>query len=70
MGEDLGTTPKEVEKPPIPTAPGTARRPETAGVTEQKSAEVVLPGSGLRAEPGKDQTEENKEESCPTRNRR
>jgi len=68
-GEDLRATPKGMECPPIPTAHGTARRSETIGVTEQKSAEAILP---LRAGPvrrGKGRTEKDKEESCPTRNR-
>ena len=70
-GEDLRTRPKGVENAPIPTAPRTARRPETTGVTEQKSAEVIVPGRvDVLPEPGKDRTRTNKEESCRTRNRR
>ena len=69
-GEDLRAALKGVENPPIPTAPRTARWPATTGGTEQKSAEVILPGRANRAEPGKDRTGTNKEESCRTRNRR
>jgi hypothetical protein len=69
-GEDLRATPKGVECPLIPTAARTARRAETRDVTEQKSAEVILPGRTLPVMPGKDRTGKNKEESCPTRNRR
>ena len=70
-GEDLRTVPKGAGNAPIPTAPRTARRPATTGVTEQKSAEVIVPGRVEELpEPGKDQTGTNKEESCRTRNRR
>ncbi len=69
-GDDLRTAPKEVEDSRIPTAPRTAPRPATAGVTEQKSAKVIVPGRVLWPEPGKDRTRTNKEESCRTRNRR
>ena len=68
-GEDLRATPKGVDIPPIPTASRTARRAATSGVTEQMSAEAILP---LRTDPvgrGKGRTGRNKE-SCPTRNRR
>ena len=63
-GEDLRTRPKGVENAPIPTALRTARRPATTGVTEQKSAEVIVPGRVEELpEPGKDRTGTNKEES-------
>ena len=68
--EDLRATPKGVETPPIPTAPRMARPSATSGVAEQKSAKVIVPGGARKAESGKDRTGKNKEESCPTRNRR
>jgi hypothetical protein len=68
-GEDLRATSKEVENSPIPTAPATAHRSATLGVTEQKSAEVVVLGRVIQTEPRKDRTGTNKEESCRTRSR-
>lgn len=63
-GEDLRTRPKGVGNAPIPTALRTARRPETTGVTEQKSAEVIVPGRVEELpELGKDRTGTNREES-------
>lgn len=62
MGEDLRPTSKAVERPPIPTATGSARRTATPGGGEQKSAEAIVAARrpDLRATKGR--TSWNKEE--------
>jgi len=42
MGNGLPPISKEVEKPPVPSVAGSARRAETPGARGQKSAEAIV----------------------------
>jgi len=62
MGAGLRPTPKGVEKPPVPTACGPARRAETPGVRRQKSAEAIVAERRPDRRGAKGRTSWNKEE--------
>ena len=62
MGDGLRPTAKGVEKPPVPTAAGSARRSVTACDGEQKSAEAIVAARHPDRRATKGRTSQNKEE--------
>jgi len=62
MGEDLRPSSKAVERPPIPTATGSARRAATPGEREQRSAEAIVAARRPDRRAARGRTSWNKEE--------
>lgn len=62
MGDGLRPTSKEVEKPPVPTATGSARLAATSVEREQKSAEAIVAARRPDRRVAKGRTWWNKEE--------
>jgi hypothetical protein len=61
-GDGLRPISKEVEKPPVPTVAGSARRAETPGAMGQKSAEAIVADRRPDRREAKGRTSWNKEE--------
>jgi hypothetical protein len=61
-GDGLRPISKGVEKPPVPTAPSSARRAETPGARRQKSAEAIVAARRPDRRAAKGRTSWNKEE--------
>ena len=62
MGDGLRPIPKEVEKPPVPTADRSARRTATFAGRGQKSAEAIVAARRPDRRAAKGRTSWNKEE--------